>query len=67
MYSYQLFALFLARTDQTPLSALPGAPIVLEREKHGCLTWNSMLGHLATALHRAAWAIEPTRKVRSGC
>lgn len=54
-------ALFLAGLDKTALSALPDAPVVNEPEKRSGILL-AFRGRLATALHRAAWIVEPKER-----
>ncbi|KSU76684.1 hypothetical protein GA0061083_2067 [Pseudarthrobacter enclensis] len=56
-----LVALFLARNDDTATSALPHAPRKVRARKPGLSCGESLRGRLASALHRLAWAIEPTK------
>ena len=56
-----LVALFLARNDDTATSALPHAPKRARVRKPGLTRREALRGRLASALHRLAWAIEPTR------
>lgn len=65
MNSYYPLALLVARQEaaqsalETAHSALPGAPVVVERQRPHSLRWAALRGHVATFLHRLAWAIEP--------